>query len=185
MSRAHKKNQKRATKKQEGKGFVVEESIGGAAAPTVTKQDPVKELRDQLAQAKAEKNHDLANKLRQQLWITQDLAAGYKPNISAEDEGSREALTQVQERLTTPASSLSSSTASVRLDGASAISTLGSEERKLKTLRKKLDQIQSLKKKLEQGETLEANQLTKLKTEESVLEEIEHLENLLSIPVKR
>ncbi|XP_038050126.1 uncharacterized protein LOC119723507 [Patiria miniata] len=185
MSKSQKKNQKRSNKKHGPEGFVVEETIGAGASVT-KKQDPIQELREQLAQAKADKNHDLANKLRQQLWIAQDLAAGYKPNISTEDADSQEALAKAVETFSSP-----SSTAAARLAAAGpaatvpSTSTLGADERKLKTMRKKLEQIQGLKKKLEQGEKLEANQLAKIKTEESVLEEIEHLQTLLSIPVKR
>ncbi|XP_033638202.1 uncharacterized protein LOC117298930 [Asterias rubens] len=178
MSKAQKKNQKRSGKKpHDGGGFEIEENITGG--PTGAKKtDPVLELREQLAQAKTDKNHDLANKLRQQLWIAQDLAAGYKPKIDSEDKDSQEALAKAVETITVSATK--GATAS-----AMSTSSLGEEERKLKTLHKKLDQIQKLKKKQEQGVKLEANQIEKMKTEDSILEEIQHLEKLLSIPMKR
>ncbi|XP_019857196.1 PREDICTED: eukaryotic translation initiation factor 2A-like isoform X2 [Amphimedon queenslandica] len=55
-------------------------------------------------------------------------------------------------------------------------STLNDNEKRIKALRKKLRQIDLLKEQVKEGKTLEANQLEKLKTESSIIEEIKELE---------
>jgi translation initiation factor 2A len=49
-------------------------------------------------------------------------------------------------------------------------------EKKIRNLKKKLRQIEQLKQQQAEGGTLELNQLEKIKTEESILAEIEKLE---------
>lgn len=78
-----------------------------------------------------------------------------RPKIDSEDKDSQEALAKAVETITVSATK--GATAS-----AMSTSSLGEEERKLKTLHKKLDQIQKLKKKQEQGVKLEANQVWRL-----------------------
>ncbi|XP_072034622.1 uncharacterized protein [Amphiura filiformis] len=171
VSKSQKKNLQRKTKKHPNE-------TGDISV------DPIADIREQLAEAKANKDHALANQLRQQLWIAQDLAAGYKPQIDAEDEKGQALLQSVQgktpSQLSSPASTTTTvSTVSVEVIGNPA------EEKKLKSLKKKLAQIEALKKRIEQGEKLEQNQLKKIETEGELKEEIEHLEKLLSIPMKR
>lgn len=53
-------------------------------------------------------------------------------------------------------------------------------EKRLRALKKKLQQIENLKEKMEHGETLEKTQLDKITKEQELLEEIHEIESLLT-----
>ncbi|XP_033122708.1 uncharacterized protein LOC117121575 [Anneissia japonica] len=167
LSKAAKKNQKRRGNKDPS---LLRQNVEGSA-------DLIQDIRDQLAKAKANKDHSLANELRQKLWIAQDLNAGYKPAIDKDDHNAQKLLSKVTEgRL-----EVSKTTEPVP---APVTSTLDEDERKLRNLQKKLKKIEELKKKKEAGEKLQDNQLKKIEMEAELLEEIQHLQKLMSIPVK-
>ncbi|XP_071511769.1 uncharacterized protein [Diadema antillarum] len=176
--KSSKKNKKRRAKK------------GGPAAGEVSTSDqepdfdPVEELRQRLSEAKISKDHTLANKLRKQLWIVQDLSAGVIPRVDPED---KEGQAMVSEFQRTGIISLQhqnadqSSIKTVEKEPVSAPQPVGPmDDKRLKNLNKKLKQIEQLKEKQKKGEKLEANQLEKIKSEAAVRQEIRETEELIS-----
>ncbi|XP_071950357.1 uncharacterized protein [Antedon mediterranea] len=141
--------------------------------------DLIQNLRDQLTEAKTNKDHALANELRQKLWIAQDLNAGLKPAIDKDDDKARKLLNTVTNE------GLGTQKDTVQVVAPSVTSTADQDEKKMRNLQKKLKKIEELKVKKEAGEKLESNQLKKIETESDVLEEIEHLKKLMNVTVKR
>lgn len=127
------------------------------------------------------KNHELANRLRQQLWIAQDLSAGIEPNVSAEDADTIALVEEVKKYGIGPSSR---EPVKETLSGTVIVASDDADSKKMKNLRKKLTQIEKLKERQKNGEKLETNQLEKIKSEDELREEIKHLEKLLSIPLK-
>nr|XP_054770946.1 uncharacterized protein LOC129278836 [Lytechinus pictus] len=160
-----KKNQKRRAKAKKSKN---ESSVS-----QVPKVDPIEELRQRLADAKINKDLKLAGKLRQQLWIVQDLAAGVKPQVDPEDLDGQ-AMVKEFER-TGIISLTSNSSASPESKVEEEVPQSGPvfftpvaggaviEDKRLKNLNKKLKQIETLKEKQRKGEKLESNQIKKIK----------------------
>ncbi|PIK36878.1 putative eukaryotic translation initiation factor 2A-like [Apostichopus japonicus] len=171
-----KKNRKRRGKKEGGN-----KSTGTVGvAEHIHKVDPVEDLRQKLSEAKLAKDNELANRLRQQLWIAQDLSAGIEPNISAEDSVTLALVQEVKNYgIGQPAKEPASGTPVI-----SSMNVGDADSKRLKNLRKKLAQIEKLKEKQRNGEKIESNQLEKINSEEEVREELRHVEELLSIPVK-
>ncbi|XP_041483350.1 eukaryotic translation initiation factor 2A-like [Lytechinus variegatus] len=178
-----KKNQKRRAKAKKSKN----ESSVSSQAPQV---DPIEELRQRLADAKINKDQKLAGKLRQQLWIVQDLTAGVKPQVDPED---RDGQAMVKEFERTGIISLPSNNAAspeskveeeVPQSGPVFFTPVAGgaviEDKRLKNLNKKLKQIETLKEKQRKGEKLESNQLEKIKSEAAVHQEIQEIEELIS-----
>lgn len=176
-----KKNQKRRAKAKKNQ----KSSISQA-----NQVDPVEEIRQRLADAKINKDHTLAGKLRQQLWIVQDLAAGVKPKVDQDD---KDGQAMVEEFERTGIISLPSNDAASPANKAEEKASKSEpvfftpiaggavvEDKQFKNLKKKLKQIETLKEKQKKGEKLESNQLEKIKSEASVRKEIQETEELIS-----
>merc|ERR1712050_128091 len=144
ISKAAKKNKKRNKKK--------------ANPPPEDNQSIAKglleKIKDQLDVAKIEKNHVLANKLRQQLWVVTDIASGVKPDMPEEEFF--KVVSDLPLSYPDPAEAAAATTTTV--------SMVTPTEKKITSLRKKIDQIETLKKKQADGVKLEANQLTKIES---------------------
>ncbi|XP_020632067.1 eukaryotic translation initiation factor 2A-like [Orbicella faveolata] len=136
-------------------------------------KDPVAVLREQLQEAKDNKDHKLAAKIRQQLWIAQDNAAGVSmaevEDLGADISSCIDAQS-VKEKTTTTETPPSVSQAS----------GLTSAEKRIRALKKKLQQIEALKEKRELGQVLEKTQLDKISKEQETLDEIKEIESLLT-----
>ncbi|XP_078693649.1 uncharacterized protein LOC144923178 [Branchiostoma floridae x Branchiostoma belcheri] len=165
VSKAAKKNKKRRNNKKpaqsEGRGS----TDWGDSTPA---DDPLETLKEKLAEAKAKQDHPLASKLRQQIWLLQDDAAGVRPELDPQILASLETNLpkKVEEKVEVEEKPVSSS----------ASSTV---DKQLKTLRKKLQQIEKLKQRKAGGEKLEANQMAKVEKEQEVRDEIEEIELLM------
>ncbi|XP_013403641.1 uncharacterized protein LOC106168925 [Lingula anatina] len=169
QSKSAKKNKKRHNKKTSG-------SSGSGvpdASPGITPADLIPLLKQQLETAKINKDHGEAGKLREQLWILSDLAAGIRTDIP-EDE-----YQKIVNSLPLPSNQQAVTKATDGASDSQTGSTLTPAEKRLKTLHKKLDQIEQLKAKKAKGETIQDNQEEKIKTEPQIKQEIEELEELM------
>ncbi|XP_028402865.1 caldesmon-like [Dendronephthya gigantea] len=165
-SKASKKNQKRAEKRARERAQKLKEDgvidrliqeNDGPVDEIKEKQDPVGKLKAQLQDAKDNKDHKLAAKLRKDLWMMQDQMAGcIPPGEIAEHE--EEPTPAIAEDENTPEKQ---------------------SEKKLRGLKKKLQQIEKLKSKQDEGEVLEDLQIAKIQSEEVVLKEIDELQERL------
>lgn len=176
-TKSNKKNRKRRGKKEGGNNTTKSTDF----AEPVRNVDPVEDLRQRLSEAKLAKDNELANSLRRQLWIAQDLSAGIEPNVSSEDA---ETLALVEEVKKYGIGKPSEDSVKKETPVISSVAVGDADSKKLKNLRKKLTQIEKLKERQKNGEKLESNQLEKINSEEEVREELRHVEQLLSIPVK-
>ncbi|KAI8510419.1 hypothetical protein Bbelb_113350 [Branchiostoma belcheri] len=130
--------------------------------------DPLEVLKEKLAEAKAKQDHPLASKLRQQIWLLQDDAAGVRPELDPQ------ILASLETNLPKKAEK------KVEVEEKPVSSSAGSTvDKQLKTLRKKLQQIEKLKQRKAGGEKLEANQMAKVEKEQEVRDEIEEIELLM------
>eukprot|EP00058_Branchiostoma_floridae_P022086 XP_002607576.1 hypothetical protein BRAFLDRAFT_119727 [Branchiostoma floridae] len=161
VSKAAKKNQKRRNKKPTpGEG---QRSDPADPAPA----DPLEALKIKLVEAKAKQDHPLASKLRQQIWLLQDDAAGVRPELDPQ------ILTSLETNLP------KSSEKKADVEEKPAVSADSTVDKQLKSLRKKLQQIEKLKQRKAGGEKLEANQMAKVEKEQEVRDEIEEIEVLM------
>lgn len=166
MSKSASKHKRKAEKRAKARIQQIKEN--GINLEAIEMKDPSALLREQLQEAKSKKDHDLAARLRQQLWIAQDNAAGVSM-AEVQELGADVASTKMANSLTAASAHAPSTEAS----------GLTSIERRLKQLKKKLQQIKGLKEKRDRGEVLEKTQLDKISREEEVLEEIQEIETLL------
>ncbi|XP_068687844.1 partner of Y14 and mago-like isoform X2 [Montipora foliosa] len=166
MSKSASKHKRKAEKRAKARIHQIKEN--GINLEAIEMKDPSALLREQLQEAKSKKDHDLAARLRQQLWIAQDNAAGVSM-AEVQELGADVASTKMPNSLTAASAHAPSTEAS----------GLTSIERRLKQLKKKLQQIKGLKEKRDRGEVLEKTQLDKISREEEVLEEIQEIETLL------
>lgn len=167
LSKSALKNKKRAEKRTKARIEQIKQNSG--TTEEIEMKDPVAVLREQLQEAKDNKDHKLAAKIRQQLWIAQDNAAGVSM-AEVEDLGadiSSCIQTQSVKEKETPPS-------------VSQASGLTSAEKRLRALKKKLQQIEALKEKRELGQVLEKTQLDKISKEQETLDEIKEIESLLT-----
>ena len=169
QTKAAKKNQKRAEKRAKERAQklkedgVIDRLIHETDNPEekVKVQDPVEKLKEQLQEAKDNKDHKLAAKLRKDLWIMQDHMAGCVPpgesavhlqTVANEDTTSTDRQSPEEQT-----------------------------EKRLRGLKKKLQQIEKLKSKQDEGEVLEDSQITKIQSEEAILKEIEELQERIKL----
>ncbi|XP_066267675.1 eukaryotic translation initiation factor 2A-like [Branchiostoma lanceolatum] len=161
VSKAAKKNKKRRNKKPNQ-----EEGQGSSPGDTTPAADPLEDLKVKLAEAKAKQDHPLASKLRQQIWLLQDDAAGVKPELDP----------QILSSLETNLPKNAEKKAEVEEKPVTSDATI---DKQLKSLRKKLQQIEKLKQRKAGGEKLESNQMAKVEKEQEVRDEIEEIEILM------
>ncbi|XP_065882529.1 eukaryotic translation initiation factor 2A-like isoform X2 [Dysidea avara] len=165
-SRSAQKNKRRREKKKPAETLSTdcdnEEETVKKVAPA-EEINPIELVKKKIEEAKLAKDHKKTQELREQLWALQDQAAG-KVVKDAPDINPAflqpEVKTQAKGKDETP------------------VSSGNSNDKRLKQLRKKLDQITKLKEKQDKGETLEQNQLAKLETEQEILDEIDAIEEV-------
>lgn len=178
LSKAALKNKKRAAKRSKARIQQIKES--GGILEAIEMKDPVAVLREQLNKAKSSKDHQLAARLRQQLWIAQDNAAGVSMTDLEELGADVSSLTEEKQ---SPVKNITVTTATVATElppSDSQASGLTSAEKRLRALKKKLQQIENLKDKRDRGVELEKTQLDKIAKEQETLDEIKEIESLLS-----
>lgn len=171
LSKSALKNKKRAEKRSKARIEQIKEN--GGVLEAMQMKDPVDRLREQLQEAKNNKDHKLAARLRQQLWIAQDSAAGVsleEVEMLGADTSSCSETKFVQE-------TKSNSESPPQVSQASGLTP---SEKRLRTLKKKLQQIESIKEKREKGEVLETTQLDKIAKEQEILDELREIESLLT-----
>lgn len=168
-SKAAKKNKKRKNKKLEHQEAAKERE-------TVDFNYMLTKLKKQLEEAKSTKDHKRAGDLRNKIWVLTDLVAGVRTDIPEDelDEIISSIHTEFNSDVTASASSANAD------DDKSTVCTAAVEDRRLRNLRKKLDQIEVLKERQQRGETLEANQMVKLSGEQQVRDEINELQQTLT-----
>jgi len=163
MSKSAKKNKKKLQKKAAARSQEAKAAVIRVQDERITIRD---QLQEQLDLAKQQQDHARMNKLREQIWIVNDLIAGIRTNMPEKE---------MQEIL----SSLPLPEKEVEAAPVSATATLSEPEKRLRNLKKKITQIEKIKEKKEKGETLEKTQLEKLATEDSIQEEIDELEEAI------
>ena len=151
LSKAQKKNARKVAKRREESIKKAIENNKSAYAPVA---DPVQEIKKQLAEAKERGDVKLTAKLRQDLWILQDVNNGIDPLLD-----DKKAIDDSLNRL--------SNYVPPELVGVPAqqneVGTLSPLEKSLKKLNKKLREIDLIKEKQASGVTVEQSQLEKLK----------------------
>lgn len=171
LSKSALKNKKRAEKRSKARMEQIKEN--GGILEAIQMKDPVDLLREQLQEAKNNKDHKLAARLRQQLWIAQDSAAGV--SMKEFEMLGADTSTCFETKFVQETKSVSESPPSVL-----EASGLTPTEKRLRTLKKKLQQIESIKEKREKGEVLETTQLDKIAKEQEILDELREIESLLT-----
>ncbi|XP_057304094.1 uncharacterized protein LOC130641341 isoform X2 [Hydractinia symbiolongicarpus] len=165
-SKSAKKNARKREKKR------LETMLKGKEE-TIPLKDPMTLLKEQLADAKANGDHKLAAKLRQDLWVLQDVNSGLNPSLDDEE------VTESLQRVTIKATETCNKSTEVESSGSSF-------DKDLRKLKKKLDQIENLKKKQKSGEKLEESQIIKINSEQTILKEIKDIEEIIqSVKLKR
>jgi len=178
LSKAALKNKKRAEKRSKARIQQIKEN--GGVLEAFEMKDPVSLLREQLQEAKNNNNHDLAARLRQQLWIAQDNAAGVSLAEVKELGADVSSFTEEKSAIVKDTATKTTTTTTKTLPLDSQASGLTSSEKRLRALKKKLQQIEALKEKRDCGEVLEKTQLDKISKEQEITEEIEEIESLLT-----
>ncbi|CAH1781076.1 unnamed protein product [Owenia fusiformis] len=177
-SKAAKKNKKRKNKKGEGNTYK-----GVSLDPA----DLLPVLKEQLAVAKANKDSELANKLRDQLWVITDIVRGVKTDIPEEElqkvidslplcslqQSAPVSEAPKAEKITGPSESV------LVGGGGGGSSNLTTAEKRIRALNKKLTQVEKLKERQANGEKLEDNQLEKIKNVSKITDEIKELEDIM------
>lgn len=181
-NKAMKKNKKRKSKKTPAVSLT-----DGKGPKALTHQEMLAQLKTELEEVKASKDHKAASVLREQVWVLSDLANGVKTAIPESDLN--RIIASIHAKFHPPsgddappheASTKASPSQAVSGDKTTVTVTQSlSDDKKLKALRKKLEQIESLKVKQQAGEKLELNQMEKIKNEENVRQELEELEEIL------
>ncbi|XP_031549904.1 partner of Y14 and mago-like [Actinia tenebrosa] len=179
-SKASKKNQKRSQKRTEARIEKIKQE--GVVEQIFEEKDPIKVLKKKLQEAKDNKDHKLAAELRQQLWVAQDEAAGLLVPDSEKQK------VQLHNHITKLPSGSETNSRLTMFQGTQDILNqsgpetggLSPSEKRLRNLKKKLQQIHTLKEKQLKGEKLENTQIEKVKAEDSILEEIKELESILT-----
>ncbi|KXJ18577.1 partner of Y14 and mago [Exaiptasia diaphana] len=175
-SKSAKKNKKRAQKRLEARIDKIKQD--GVVEKILEREDPIMALKKKLQQAKDNKDHKLAAELRKKLWMAQDQAAGYSVDDQEQLEEYEVATVPQTSTVKNPQLELKNDVS--QNTPAETSSSLNPLEKKLRNLKKKLQQINNLKEKREKGETLEELQIKKIATEDEILAEINEIQQSLS-----
>ncbi len=195
LSKSQKKNMKRLQKKQ---AAAFTSSGRKDDDDGITPQQIKEILTQEMNEARQAKDNEKVNKLREQLWVINDLIRGVKTNMPEEElakilqdiplpkvekkehaiSGEREVKSEKKiekeqgsgDKMAAKVESQSGAENGVAHD------TPAPPEKRLRNLKKKLNQIEKIKEKLAAGENLETSQREKLQAEDKVREEIEELE---------
>lgn len=188
QSKTAKKNAKRKAKKaQELRKYT------NAAGEEMTPEFMLDKLKEKLQEAKASKDHPRCGKLRDQIWVLTDVIQGVKTDIPQDElkpileslEYTKDLVAKSAQVSEPAASSITPSQSGDIKAKTSQPRTITStlpltkEEKKIVSLKKKLEQIDELRTRQAKGEKLEKNQVDKIKSEDKVKEEISDLEDLL------
>ncbi|KAK3728151.1 hypothetical protein QZH41_019462 [Actinostola sp. cb2023] len=157
-SKSSKKNKRRAQKRFDARVEKLKQD--GVVDHILEQQDPVTALKHKLQEAKNNKDHKLAAELRHELWIVQDKAAGYSVP-ETENECQNVVMPQRSEAKPSP-SVLQNEVLNPTLPSPTdeMSSTCTPIDKRLRNLKKKLQQIHNLKERKDKGESLEESQVS-------------------------
>lgn len=168
LSKAAKKNKKKNERKKKASG-ATSTNPKGKPTPPHRPVDLLPLLKEELEVAKSAQDHTRASKLREQIWVLNDIVKGVKTDMPKSDL--EPIISSIQQMLNiNEPESTSKSPSSSGVDA----------EKRIKKLQKKLSSIEELKERQAKGESLEQSQVKKVESEEQILDEIEELERLLA-----